>query len=93
MAFFEDLAKGEILSGDVLGGLAIGGAALVLVPFAVPLLRPLAKAVIKGGIYAYDGAVELYNQASNGMTELVAEAQQELATTAPTTSTPQRGRP
>ena len=99
MAFFEDLAKGELLSGDVLGGLAIGAAALVVVPFAVPLLRPLAKTVIKGGLYAYDSAAQLYNQGAAGVDDVVAEAQRELgatsaptATTTPTASSPQRGR-
>jgi len=48
MAFFEDPAKGEILSGDVLGGLTIGAAALFLVPIAASVLRPLAMTAIKG---------------------------------------------
>ena len=77
---------------NVLAGLAIGAAALVLVPLAVPLVRPLAKTVIKGGIYAYDGAAELYNQAARGVNELIAEAQQELNTTTPTASASHRGR-
>lgn len=92
MAFFEDLAKGEILSGNVLTGLAIGAAALVVMPFAAPLLRPIAKAAIKGGIYAYDGALELYNQATSGVSELATEAQRELSAATPTPSTPRRGR-
>jgi hypothetical protein len=92
MAFFEDLAEGEILSGNVLAGLAIGAAALVLAPLAAPLLRPIAKTAIKGGIYAYDSAVALYNQATSEVTELASEAQRELEATTPATSAPQRGR-
>jgi hypothetical protein len=92
MAFFEDLAKGEILSGNVLTGLAIGAATVILAPLAAPLLRPIAKAVIKGGIYAYDGAVAAYNQAASGVNELASEAQQELQATTPAASTPHRGR-
>jgi hypothetical protein len=92
MAFFEDFAKGEILSGNVLTGLAIGAAALVVVPLAAPLLRPIAKAVIKGGIYVYDGAVAAYNQAASGVTELAAEAQREVTATTSTASAPHRGR-
>jgi len=92
MAFFEDLAKGEILSGNVLAGLAIGAAALVVMPLAAPLLRPVAKAAIKGGIYAYNGALELYNQAVSGVSELATEAQREVGATTPEASTPQRGR-
>ena len=60
-----------------------------MVPLAAPLLRPIAKAAIKGGIYAYDSAVDLYHQAANGMNELVTEAQQEASATA---SAPHRGR-
>jgi hypothetical protein len=89
MAFFEDLAEGEILSGNVLGGLAIGAAALIAIPVAAPLLRPIAKAAIKGGIYAYNGAVELYNQATSGLAEFAAEAQRELNATT-STSAPRR---
>jgi len=53
MACFEDLAEGEILSGNVVGGLTIGTAALIVIPLAAPLLRPIAKTAIKGGILAY----------------------------------------
>jgi hypothetical protein len=42
------------------------------------MLRPIAKAAIKGGVYAYNSAVELYDQAASGMTELAAEARREL---------------
>ena len=60
-----------------------------MVPLAAPLLRPIAKAAIKGGIYAYDSALELYHQAASGMNELVTQAQQEASETA---SAPHRGR-
>jgi hypothetical protein len=63
-----------------------------LAPFALPLLRPIAKAAIKGGMYAYDGAVAAYNQAATGMTELAAEAQRELNATTTPASEPRRGR-
>ena len=92
MAFFEDLAEGEILSGNVLAGLAIGAAALVFVPLAAPLLRPIAKAAIKGGIYAYNSAAELYNQAASGVTDLAGEVQRELSATTPAASASHRGR-
>ncbi|HYZ41308.1 MAG TPA: hypothetical protein VE687_11890 [Stellaceae bacterium] len=90
MAFFEDLAEGEILSGNVLAGLAIGAAALVLAPLAAPLLRPIAKTAIKGGIYAYDGAKALYDQAAAGVNGLATEAQRELDATTPTTAAQRR---
>jgi len=92
MALFEDLVSAEILGVNVVTGLAIGAAALVLMPVAAPLLRPVAKAVIKGGIYAYDSAAELYHQAASGMNELVTEAQREASAPTPSTSAPHRGR-
>ena len=78
MAFFEDLAEGEILSGNVLGGLAIGAAALIVMPLAAPLLRPIAKTAIKGGILAFNGTKTLYDQAASGVTEFAAEVQREV---------------
>ena len=89
---FEDLAKGELLSGDVLGGLAIGAAALVAMPLVTPLLRPIAKTAVKGGILTYNGAKALYDQAANGLTELAAEVQRKANATASTASAPHRGR-
>jgi hypothetical protein len=45
------------------------GTAVVL-PLAAPILRPLAKTAIKGGILAYQGAAGLFE----GVGDLVAEA-------------------
>ena len=81
MAFFEDLAEGEILSGNVLGRLAIGAAALIVMPLAAPLLRPIAKTAIKGGVLAYNGAKALYDQAASGVTEFAAEVQRAVNAT------------
>jgi len=50
---FEDIVVG----GNLMTGLAIGVGALVVLPLAAPLLRPVAKTAIKGGILAYRGAV------------------------------------
>ena len=81
MALFEDLAGAELLGVNVMTGLAVGAAALFVAPLAAPMVRPIAKAAIKGGLYAYQSAVELYEQASSSMSDLVTEAQQELHTT------------
>ncbi|MBO0738025.1 MAG: hypothetical protein J2P48_15860 [Alphaproteobacteria bacterium] len=96
MALFDDLVSTEILSAEILGvnvvtGLAIG-VALVVMPLAAPVLRPIAKATIKGGIYAYNSAAELYNQAASGVTDLAGEVQRELSTTPPAASALHRGR-
>ena len=50
--------------------MAIGVGAVVVLPLAVPFLRPLAKTAIKGGILAYQGAAGLIE----GVGDLVAEA-------------------
>ena len=54
MALFDDILSG----GNWVTGLAIGVGAVVVLPLAVPFLRPLAKTAIKGGILAYQGTGE-----------------------------------
>jgi hypothetical protein len=51
-------------------GLAVGVGAVVTLPLAAPILRPLAKTAIKGGILTYRGAAGI----SGGLSDLVAEA-------------------
>jgi len=51
--FFDD-----ILSGNWATGLAIGVGAVVVLPLTAPMLRPLAKTAIKGGILAYRARLE-----------------------------------
>jgi hypothetical protein len=55
MALFDDLFSG----GNWVTGLAIGLGAVIVLPLAAPVLRPLAKTAIKGGILAYRGAAGL----------------------------------
>jgi hypothetical protein len=66
MALFDDIFSG----GNWVTGLAIGVGAVVILPLAAPILRPLAKTAIKGGILAYQGAAGLFE----GIGDLVAEA-------------------
>lgn len=77
MAAFEDLFKGNIGTG-----LAVGIGALVLGPVLVPaltsVLRPAAKAAIKGGIYVYDLACEALGQVNEMTGDIVAEARSEM---------------
>jgi hypothetical protein len=63
MALFDDILSG----GNWVTGLAIGVGAVVVLPLAAPVLRPLAKTAITGGILAYRGA-------SGWIGDLVAEA-------------------
>ena len=69
MALFDDIPVIEDIlgGGNWVTGLAIGVGALVVLPLAVPILRPLAKTAIRGGILAYRGA-------SGWIGDLVAEA-------------------
>ena len=91
MALFDD-----VLSGNWVTGLAIGVGALVILPLAAPILRPLAKTAIKGSILAYQGAAELVE----GISDLVAEAAAEAGGEQPlegaaqdtVTARPRRGR-
>jgi hypothetical protein len=74
MALIEDLFKGSLATG-----LAIGAGALLLGPTAVQtmggILRPAAKAAIKGAMVFYrESLAELGEMAS----DLVAEARAEL---------------
>ncbi len=74
MAFFDDMFKG----GNLVTGLAIAVGTAVLVPAIGPVvgnvLRPAAKAVIKGGIVAYDWGRQTVAQATEAASDMVAEA-------------------
>jgi hypothetical protein len=81
MALFDDIPVFEdILSGgNWVTGLAIGIGAFAVLPLAAPVLRPLAKTAIKGGILAYRGAAGLVGDlvaevAAEGGGEIAAEA-------------------
>jgi uncharacterized membrane protein len=71
MALFDDILSG----GNWVTGLAIGVGAVIILPLAAPILRPLAKTAIKGGILAYRGAAGLVE----GIGDLVVEAAAEGA--------------
>ena len=92
MALFDDILSG----GNWVTGLAIGVGAVVVLPLASPILQPLAKTAIKGGILAYWGAAELVEGISDLVAEAAAEAggEQALEGAAQSTETarPRRGR-
>ena len=74
MAFFEDMFKG----GNILTGVVVAVGATVLVPVVAPvigsLLRPAAKAAIKGGILAYDRGRQAVAQLGEMASDVAAEA-------------------
>lgn len=95
MALFDDILSG----GSWATGLAIGVGAVIILPLAVPILRPLAKTAIKGGFLAYQGAAELIEGIGDLVAEAVAETERETsasalerAAKATGKSRPQRGR-
>ena len=70
MALVDDVLDG----GNVITGLAIGAAALIV----WPLVRPLAKTAIKGGIVAYREATRLYDDTVREIGDLAKEAIEEV---------------
>jgi hypothetical protein len=76
----EDLFKG----GNIVTGLAIGVGATILAPLVAPavsgMLRPAAKAVIKGGIVAYDWGRQAMAEVSEAASDMAAEVRAEAAT-------------
>lgn len=80
MAIFEDALKG----GNVVTGLAIGVGMLLLAPVLKPLVRPVAKSVLKAGVAVYDqgrtALAELNEQAGDMVAEVRAEIEHEERT-------------
>ena len=72
--WFEDLGA---------PGMVAGIGAIVLAPVIIPALakasKPLAKAVIRGGIVAYQKSRTLMAETGEVLEDLVAEVQAELA--------------
>ena len=78
MSLFEDIFKG----GNIVTALAMGVGAAVLAPAVVPVLRPLAKSIIKAGIIAYDQGRVALAELNEQTGDIVAEARAELAESA-----------
>ena len=75
MALFDDILGGS----NWVTGLAIGASAVIILPLAAPILRPLAKTAIKGGILAYRGGAGLVEGIGDLVAEIVAEDGEEVA--------------
>ena len=78
MALFDDVLKGSLITG-----LAIGIGAVVLAPVVIPaaaqIVKPLAKAAIKGGIVLYEKGRETIAEMGEVVEDLIAEAKAEMA--------------
>ena len=77
MAFFEDLLEGNIGTTLAVGvGVAVVGP--ILAPLIGGIVRPAAKAVIKGGMMAYDAGRVGLGRLNEMSGDIVAEARSEL---------------
>jgi Protein of unknown function (DUF5132) len=78
MALFDDVLKGNVVTGLAIG---IGAAVLapVVIPVAAQILKPLAKAAIKGGIVLYEKGKETFAEMGEVAEDIIAEAKAEMA--------------
>jgi hypothetical protein len=71
----------DIGKGFNLGNIAVGAAVVLLAPAVLPVLgsalRPMAKALIKGGITVYEMGREVAAEARETVEDLNAEVQSE----------------
>jgi hypothetical protein len=74
MALFDDILSG----GNLVTGVALGVGAAVILSLAGPILRPLAKNVIKASILGYRGAAGLIEDISDLAAEAAAETGREI---------------
>jgi hypothetical protein len=84
MALFDDMVEGFGSSWvpTVLVGVGVALVAPVVVPALAAGMRPLAKAVIKGGVMVYDKGAEVLAEAGEQLSDLVAEVRSEIDATA-----------
>jgi len=84
MALFDDVFEG--FGSSWVSNVLVGAGIVLVAPIVVPALaagmRPLAKAVIKGGITIYDRGAEMVAEAGEQLSDLVAEVRSELNATA-----------
>ena len=74
----------KLLNGSLsVSSLAVGAGVVLLAPVVIPVvgavLKPVAKAVIKGGLLAYEGAKVSIAETKETIEDLAAEAKSEMA--------------
>ncbi len=77
MALLEDVTKGPFSA--ILLGLGVAIVAPTVLPSLASGLRPLAKALVKGGVTLYDAAKEGVAEAGEQLNDLIAESRAEMA--------------
>jgi hypothetical protein len=81
MGMFEDIGKGNV--STVLVGLGVAMVAPTVLPALASGLRPLAKALVKGGVTLYDAAREGVAEAGEQLSDLLAETRAEMGVRRP----------
>lgn len=79
MASLDDLFSGW--GTTVLIGVGVALAAPALLPVVGAVVRPVAKGLIKGGLYLADTLQEVVAESGEQLSDLVAEVKAERATT------------
>jgi hypothetical protein len=73
----------KLINGVSVSGLAVGAGVVLLAPIVIPMigavLKPVAKAMIKGGLIAYESAKVSLAETKETIEDLAAEAKAEMA--------------
>jgi hypothetical protein len=73
----------KLINGFSAGSLAVGAGIVLLAPIVIPMvgaiLKPLTKAIIKGGLIAYESAKVSLAETKETIEDLAAEAKAEMA--------------
>jgi hypothetical protein len=80
MALLDDLFSGW--GATVLIGVGVALAAPALIPAVGAVIRPVAKGLIKGGLYIADSLQEIVAEGGEQLSDLIAEVQAERTATA-----------
>jgi len=80
MALLDDMLSGW--GTTVVIGVGVALAAPALLPAAGAVIRPVAKGLIKGGLFVADSLRELVAEGGEQISDLVAEARAEYNTSA-----------
>lgn len=73
----------KLINGLSVSGLALGAGIVLLAPIVIPIigavLKPVAKAMIKGGLIAYESAKVSLAETKETIEDIAAEAKAEMA--------------
>ncbi len=85
MALFDDVFSGW--GTTVAIGIGVALVAPTLLPVVGGVIRPVAKGLIKGGLYIADSLQEIVAEGSEQFSDLIAEVKAERSTAAAATTT------